>query len=79
MNALLQAHPPVIVVARRMPNDLAAYPTAPTYLCTYSILDPALEAMAAALWGKQPCPGRLPVSIAGLYPLGHGLDPVRAI
>jgi beta-N-acetylhexosaminidase len=69
---LLQRGQPVIAVALRMPNDLLAYPTAPTYLCTYSILDPSLEALASALWGEHPCPGRLPVSIPGLYALGHG-------
>jgi beta-N-acetylhexosaminidase len=72
VNTLLERRRPVIAVALRMPNDLAAYPTAPTYLCTYSILDPALEALAAALWGERACPGRLPVGIPGLYPLGHG-------
>ncbi|HUS15314.1 MAG TPA: glycoside hydrolase family 3 N-terminal domain-containing protein [Chloroflexia bacterium] len=71
---LLASGTPVVAVALRMPYDLAAYPGAPTYLCTYSVLDTAMEALAAALWGVQGCPGRLPVSIPGLYPLGHGLD-----
>ena len=39
---------------------------------SYSILDPALEALAAALWGEQACPGQLPIAIPGQYPLGHG-------
>jgi beta-N-acetylhexosaminidase len=72
VNALLERQLPVIAAALRMPTDLAAYPTAPTYLCTYSILDPALEALASALWGEHACAGRLPVAIPGLYPLGHG-------
>jgi beta-N-acetylhexosaminidase len=72
INALLERRVPLIVAALRMPTDLSAYPTAPTYLCTYSILDPALEALAAALWGEQPCPGHLPIAIPDLYPLGHG-------
>ena len=72
VNALLARQRPLIAVALRMPYDLAAYSTAPTYLCTYSILDPALEALAAALWGEHACPGRLPVAIPGLYPVGHG-------
>jgi beta-N-acetylhexosaminidase len=72
VNALLERKTPIIVAALRMPNDLAAFPSAPTYLCTYSILDPALEALAAALWGEGACPGRLPVGIPGLYPVGHG-------
>jgi beta-N-acetylhexosaminidase len=74
LNAILARQQPLVAVALRMPYDLQAYPTAPTYLCTYSILAPSLEALAAALWGHAPCPGRLPVSIPGLYPLGHGFD-----
>jgi beta-N-acetylhexosaminidase len=74
VNELLERGLPVIAVALRMPYDLLAYPTAPTYLCTYSILDPALQALAAALWGERTCPGHLPVSIPGMYPLGYGLD-----
>jgi len=52
-----------ITVALRMPYDLAAYPAAPTYVCTYSILPPAMEALAGALWGRIPFQGKLPVSI----------------
>jgi beta-N-acetylhexosaminidase len=71
---LLERRLPVIAVALRMPYDLLSYPTAPTYLCTYSILDPALKALAAALFGDGAYPGRLPVSIPGMYPIGHGVD-----
>src|ERR1041385_8796581 len=42
----------VITVALRMPYDLAAYPEAPTYICTYSILPPSMEALAEALFGR---------------------------
>ncbi|HEX6288944.1 MAG TPA: glycoside hydrolase family 3 protein [Herpetosiphonaceae bacterium] len=73
VNALLGCGIPTIAVALRMPYDLAVYPAAQTYLCTYSILPPAVEALVKALWGRLPLAGRLPVSIPGLYPLGHGL------
>ena len=47
----------MIAVALRMPGDLAAYPQAPTYLCTYSILEPALEALARGpVWQSDPAP-----------------------
>ncbi len=71
VNTLLARGLPVVAAALRMPGDLAAYPSAPTYLCTYSILEPALNALAAALFGQAPCPGQLPIAIPGLYPLGH--------
>lgn len=53
----------VITVALRMPYDLAAYPEASTYVCTYSILPPAMEALAEALFGRIAFSGKLPVSI----------------
>jgi beta-N-acetylhexosaminidase len=41
-----------IAVALRMPHDLAAYPAVDTYACTYSILEPSMKALSAALWGR---------------------------
>lgn len=72
VNALLEVEVPLIVVALRTPYDLVAYPGAQTYVCTYSILEPSMVALAGALWGKVPFRGHLPVSIPSLYPLGHG-------
>ena len=57
----------MITVALRMPYDLAAYPAATTYVCTYSILPPAMEALAEALFGRIPFAGALPVTIPGLF------------
>lgn len=62
---------PTIIAALRLPYDLGVFPAAPTYLCTYSILEPALQALAEAVFGKLTCTGRLPVSIPGLYRVGH--------
>lgn len=73
VRALLDTDVPAVTVALRTPYDLRAYPAASTHLCTYSILPPALEALAAALWGERPLTGKLPVTIEGLYPFGHGL------
>jgi beta-N-acetylhexosaminidase len=74
VNTVLASGIPTIAVALRMPYDLAVYPSARTYICTYSILDPAVETLVQALWGRIPFAGRLPVSIPGLYPLGHGIS-----
>jgi len=73
VQALLEAGVPTVVVALRLPYDLQAFPHAPTYLCTYSILSPSMEALARALVGEIPFQGRLPVSIPGIYPIGHGV------
>lgn len=54
---------PVIVVAMRLPYDLAAFPQASTFVCTYSILEPSMRAVAQALFGRGAMKGQLPVSI----------------
>jgi beta-N-acetylhexosaminidase len=53
----------LIAVALRMPYDFAVYPGAVTYLCTYSILPPAMEVLAEALFGRIAFTGSLPVTI----------------
>lgn len=63
-----------IVVALRLPYDLTAFPEAPTYVCTYSILEPSMKAVASALFGQSEFKGQLPVLIPGLYPVRHHLD-----
>jgi beta-N-acetylhexosaminidase len=63
---LMQQGKRLITVALRMPYDLAVYAGAATYLCTYSILPPAMEALAEALFGRIPLTGALPVTIPGV-------------
>lgn len=72
VNASLQANAQTIVVALRMPYDLASFAHAPTFLCTYSIQPSSLRALARVLFGHAQPAGRLPVSIPGLYPTGFG-------
>jgi beta-N-acetylhexosaminidase len=67
---LLQIGKPVVVVAMRLPYDLAAFPQAPTFVCTYSILEPSMRAAARAFFGVGEMKGLLPVSIPGLYEAG---------
>jgi beta-N-acetylhexosaminidase len=71
--AVLATGKPTVTVALRTPWDLLAYPSARTHACSYGILPPSMEALAAALLGETPFAGRLPVGIAGLHPRGHGL------
>jgi beta-N-acetylhexosaminidase len=63
---LLQMGKPVILIAMRLPYDLSAFPQAPAYVCTYSILEPSMRAVAKALFGHSMMTGHLPVSIPGL-------------
>ncbi len=71
--AVLASGTAAVTVALRTPWDLLAYPSARTHICSYGILPPSMEALAAALLGEAPFPGRLPVEVAGLHPRGHGL------
>jgi beta-N-acetylhexosaminidase len=71
--AVLASGRPTVTVALRTPWDLLAYPSSATHVCTYGILPPSMEALAAALLGEMPFAGRLPVDITGLHPRGHGL------
>jgi beta-N-acetylhexosaminidase len=64
---------PTAILALRNPYDLMAFPQAPTYLATYGDAPCSVEAVVQALFGELAPRGRLPVSIPGLYPIGHGL------
>jgi len=63
---------PAVVVALRLPYDLTVFLEAQTYICTYSILEPSMQALAKTLFGQIPFQGKLPVSIPGLYTAAHG-------
>jgi beta-N-acetylhexosaminidase len=62
---------PSVVVALRLPYDLTVFPEATTYICTYSILEPSIRALAKVLFGEIEFEGKLPVSIPGMYALGY--------
>ncbi len=72
-SAVLAARRPTVTVALRTPWDLTAYPESTTHICSFGILPPTTEALAAALFGESPFQGRLPVQLGDLYPRGHGL------
>lgn len=65
---------PVVVIGMGQPYDLAKLPEVQTYVATYGSQPPNLQGVGALLFGKAPPKGRLPVSIPGLYPAGHGLS-----
>ena len=63
---------PTIVAALGSPYAVAAFPQASTILTSYGWSDPLQRAVARAITGEIPFTGRLPVSVPGLYPVGHG-------
>lgn len=64
--ALVATGVPTVTVALRTPWDLPAYPAAATHVCSFGTLPPTLEALAAALVGRNPFRGRLPVADAAI-------------
>jgi beta-N-acetylhexosaminidase len=66
---------PVVVVVMGLPYLGAQVPQANAVMAVYSFRESATEAAAAALFGEQGTPGKLPVALPR-YPFGFGLDPV---
>jgi beta-N-acetylhexosaminidase len=64
--ALVATGVPAVTVALRTPWDLPVYPAATTHVCSFGVLPPTLEAIAAALVGRIPFRGRLPVAEAAV-------------
>jgi beta-N-acetylhexosaminidase len=63
VGALAETGTPTVAVAMRTPWDVAVYPAGVPALATYSIHPDPLEALARALVGDIPTPGRSPVRI----------------
>jgi beta-glucosidase-like glycosyl hydrolase len=65
---------PFVAVAFGSPyvGDIA--PRVPALLLAYDWTDAPEAAAVRALCGEAPVGGRLPVTIPGLFPVGHGLD-----
>ncbi len=65
---------PVIVVAYGSPYLIRQFPDVPAFVCAYGDAESSQQAAISALLGESPVTGRLPVTIPGLYPYGHGLS-----
>ena len=64
--ALAGTGTPTVAVAMRTPWDASVYPARVPAIATYSIHPDPLEALARALAGAIPTPGRVPVRIAAV-------------
>lgn len=64
---------PMTAVLFGSPYVAASLQDVPAMLLTYDFSDLAEASAVAALAGEIPIGGRLPISIPGLWPLGHGL------
>src|SRR3989442_11487305 len=66
---------PVIVLACRDPYELAQFPAVDAYICAVGYRPACARAAVGVLFGEAVPRGRLPVSIPGLYAVGHGAVP----
>ncbi|MFN0088467.1 MAG: glycoside hydrolase family 3 protein [Blastocatellia bacterium] len=70
---LIRRNLPLVVISFGNPYMLMAMPDAPSYLLAYSPFPISQRATARAIVGEIEIKGRLPVSLPGLYPRGHGM------
>lgn len=73
LSKLSTGGPPLIVMAFGSPYLLRQAPEIPVYLAAYGGVDAAQRASVAALFGEFEIKGKLPVTLPGLFPFGHGL------
>ncbi|MEW6228363.1 MAG: glycoside hydrolase family 3 N-terminal domain-containing protein, partial [Bacillota bacterium] len=74
VKALVGTGKPVVALAIRNPYDLRAYPEVQTYLVTYGYRECSMRAAADVIFGAVRPQGKLPVTIPGMYPRGHGIQ-----
>ncbi len=75
---LIAAGRPVIVVGLGEPYELLRIPELETYVAAYGYQPPNLYGVGALIFGQAQPVGKLPVTIPGLYPAGHGLSELKA-
>jgi len=70
---LTRSHKRIVVISFSSPYFLRHFPEVDAYLCAYRYSSQAQVTAVKAVFGEIDIQGRLPVSIPGLYPLGHGI------
>lgn len=71
---LASAGRPVILVSFGSPYLLTELPEVPVYVAAYGAASASQKAAVGALFGEFPIRGKLPVTLPGLFPFGHGLE-----
>jgi len=74
LRALHAAGRPVVVVSFGSPYLLRQFPELPAYVCAYGSAESSQRAAISAVFGEYAVGGKLPVTLPGLYPYGHGLE-----
>ncbi len=73
LRALRLTGKPVIVVSFGSPYLLRQIREASVYVCAYGASESSQRAAVQGLLGEYAVVGKLPVTLPGLYPIGHGL------
>ncbi|MDP9348909.1 MAG: glycoside hydrolase family 3 C-terminal domain-containing protein, partial [Gemmatimonadota bacterium] len=73
VEALSAAGKPVVAVSLGSPYVLEAFPSVPAYLIAWSATAATERAAAAALLGRAPIHGRLPVTLPPHHLAGAGI------
>jgi len=71
---LLKTEKQILGVGFGNPYSLLVFPELKTYVAAYGDMSSLQRAAARALTGRIGFSGRLPVSIPGLHPIGHGIQ-----
>lgn len=72
--AAQEGGPAVLAVSFGSPYFLRHFPEVDGYVCMYRNTPETQQIAARALFGELDISGRLPVSLPGLYPAGHGIQ-----
>jgi len=74
LRQLFGLNKPFVFALFGSPYLLTQLPELPSYILAYDTHPAAEAAVVRAITGEIPFRGRLPVSLPGLYPIGHGLQ-----
>lgn len=73
LKSLSRSDTPLVFTLFGSPYLLSFVPELPTYILTYEYYPEAERAAVRAILGDIPFTGKLPITLPGAYPIGHGL------
>ncbi len=80
LEGLATGNKPFVTVLFGNPYTATFLQKLPTMLVTYEEYDGIESAAVRALAGEMPIGGKLPISLPGMFPIGHGLErPARSV
>jgi beta-N-acetylhexosaminidase len=74
LDSLASGGKPIVAVLFGNPYTATFLPKLPAVMLTYEEYDGVETAAVRALAGEAPIGGKLPISLPGMFPFGHGLD-----